>query len=112
MRRRLLRVSNLTLISMLIGACVMHPVKDQALREAAISYVESAECQLGSARLEVDSEEMKSTGLTGLMGGVLATALGENRVVAGQNTGLTSRYESENAEQDQGAEERETVDGC
>ena len=95
-----------------MGRASCNPVKDQALHEAAISYDESAECQLVSARLEVDSEEMKSTGLTGLMGGVLATALGENRVVAGQNTGLTSRYESENAEQDQGAEERETVDGC
>ena len=112
MLRGLLRVSNSILISALIAACVMHPIEDQALRDAAISYDEFTECQLGSARLEVESKELKSTGLTGLIGGVLATALGENRAVANRNTGLTSRSESENHEKDQGAVEKETVGGC
>ena len=112
MLRGLLRVSNLTLISALIAACVMHPIQDQALRDAAISYDEFVECQSGSTQLDMESKKLKSNGLTGLIGGVLATALGENRVVANQNTGLTSRSESENHEQDQGAVEKETVDVC
>ena len=112
MLRGLLRVSNLTLISALIAACVMHPIEDQALRDAAISYDEFAECQLGSTQLDVESKKLKSNGLTGLIGGVLATALGENRVVVSQNTGMTSGSESEKHEQDQGAVEKETVDGC
>ena len=112
MLRRLLRVFYLTLVSTLIGACVMQPIKDQALRDAAISYDEFAECQLGSGQLEVESKELKITGLTGLIGGVLATALGESPVVVSQNTGITSGSEIEKHEQDQGAVEKETVDGC
>ena len=112
MLRGLLRVSNLTLISALIAACVMHPIEDQALRDAAISYDDFAKCQLGSSQLDVENNKLKSSGLTGLIGGVLATALGENRVVGSQNTGLTSRSESENHEQGRITGEKESVDGC
>ena len=112
MLRWLLRVSNLTLIGILIGACVMHPIEDQALRDAAISYDEFAECQSEWAQLEVESKIPKTNGLVGLMGGVLATALGENRVVVSQNTGLTSRSESENHEKVHVAGEKEVADGC
>ena len=112
MLRWLLRVSNLILISALIAACVMHPIEDQALREAAISYDDFAKCQLGSNQLDLESNKLKSNGLTGLIGGVLATALGENRVVVSQNTGLISRSESENHEQVHVAGEKEAADGC
>ena len=112
MLRWLLRVSNLILISAFIAACVMHPIEDQALREAASSYEDFAKCQLGSNQLDVGSNKLKSNGLTGLIGGVLATALGENRVVVSQNTGLTSRSESENHEKVHVAGEKEVADGC
>ena len=112
MLRRLLRVSYLTLVSTLIGACVMQPIKDQPLRDAAISHDDFAECKLGSGQLAVESKELKSTGLTGLIGGVLATALGENLVVVSQNIGLTSRSESAYHEQGRITGEKESVDGC
>ena len=108
----LLRVSNLMLISALIAACVMHPIEDQALRDAPISYDDFAKCQLGSSQLDVENNKLKSSGLTGLIGGVLATALGENRVVVSQNTGLTSRSESENHEKVHVTGEKEVADGC
>lgn len=112
MLRGLLRVSNSILISALIAACVMHPIEDQALRDAAISYDDFAKCQLGSSQLDVENNKLQSSGLTGLIGGVLATALGENRVVVSQNTGLTSRSESENHEKVHIAGEKEVADGC
>ena len=86
MLRGLLRVSNLTLISALIAAYVMHPIEDQALRDAAIGYDEFVECNQ-IYPTDVESKKLKSNDLTGLIGGVLATALGENRVVGSQNTG-------------------------
>ena len=112
MLRWLLRVSNLILISAFIAACVMHPIEDQASRDAAISYDDFGKCQLGSSQLDVENKKLKSNGLTGLIGGVLATALGENRVVVSQNTGLTSRSESENHEKVHVAGEKEVADGC
>jgi len=112
MLRWLLRVSNLILISAFIAACVMHPIEDQASSDAAISYDDCAKCQLGSNQLDVESNKLKSNGLTGLMGGALATALGENRVVGSQSRELASRSESENHEQGQITGGKESVDGC